>query len=301
MKDLIIRPLTASEEPLFESLAEPALVGPGAFGHHYGDRAARGEYRPEWTWIALRGRTVVARAAWWAGPDDDTPVVLDWFDFTDPGAAVQLLRTAPLRTEYCLRLPAGWRDTPAVSQAAQARITTAQAAGLTLLVERYNYRWTPERGMPARPGRLEFRPEPDDAVILDVFRRVHKDSLDAHARRAITASGLDAAAQEDLDNLRWMPSPREWWRLACTPGGDLVGLTAPCRNYHDPVIGYIAVVPEHRGHGYAYDLLAEATHLLVGEGADRIVADTDVTNTPMAATFAKARYPVIEHRIYFTY
>ena len=79
-------------------------------------------------------------------------MVLDWFDFTDPGAAVQLLRTAPLRTGYCLRLPAGWRDTPAVSQAAQARITTAQSAGLTLLVERYTYRWTPERGMPARPG-----------------------------------------------------------------------------------------------------------------------------------------------------
>jgi RimJ/RimL family protein N-acetyltransferase len=80
-----------------------------------------------------------------------------------------------------------------------------------------------------------------------------------------------------------------------------VGLTAPCRNYHDPVIGYIAVVPEHRGHRYAYDLLAEATHLLVSEGADRIVADTDVTNTPMSATFAKARYPVTEHRIDFTY
>ncbi|GAA5185569.1 hypothetical protein GCM10023322_29870 [Rugosimonospora acidiphila] len=24
-----------------------------------------GEYRPEWTWIALRDGTVVARAAWW--------------------------------------------------------------------------------------------------------------------------------------------------------------------------------------------------------------------------------------------
>lgn len=301
MKDLVIRPLTAGEEPLLESLAEPALVGPAAFGHRYGDRVASGEYRPEWTWIALRGKRVVAGAAWWAGPGDDTPVVLDWFDFTDSGAAAQLLRTVPLRTEYCLRLPAGWRDTPAVSQAARARITAAQAAGLTSLAERYHYRWTPERGMPARPGRLEFRPEPDDEVILGVFRRVHQGSLDAHARRAIAASGLDAAAQEDLDTLRWMPSPRDWWRLAYAPGGDLVGLTAPCRNYHDPVIGYIAVVPEHRGHGYAYDLLAEATHLLVSEGADRIVADTDVTNTPMAATFAKARYPVIEHRIYLTW
>jgi GNAT superfamily N-acetyltransferase len=151
MMDLVIRPLAAGEEPLFESLADPGLVGPGAFGSRYSDMAARGEYRPEWTWIASREGTVVARAAWWAGPDDDTPVALDWFDFTDP------------------------------------------------------------------------------------------------------------------------------------------------------VIGYIAVVPERRGHGYAYDLLAEATHFLVTEGADRIVAGTDVTNTPMAAAFTKAGYPVAQHRIDFTY
>jgi hypothetical protein len=154
MNDLVIRPLSASEEPLFDSLAQPALVGSGAFGHRYGDRIASGEYRPEWTWIALRGATVVARAAWWAGPDDDGPEVLDWLDFTDADAAARLLRTVPLRTEYCLRLPAGWRDAPDVGQAARARIAAAQAAGMTVLVERYNYRWTPERGMPARSGRL---------------------------------------------------------------------------------------------------------------------------------------------------
>jgi RimJ/RimL family protein N-acetyltransferase len=301
MTDLVIRPLTAGEELLFDSLAGPALVGREAFGDRYADGAARGEYRPEWTWVALRGETVVARAAWWAGPRDDTPRALDWLDFTDPDAAVQLLRTAPLRTEYSLPLPAGWRDSPAVSQAARARIAVAEAAGMTLLVERYDYRWTPECGLPARPGRLEFRPEPDDAAILDVLRRVHQGSLDAHARRAVAASGLDAAAREDLELLLWMPSPREWWRLACTPGGDLVGLTVPCRNHYDPVVGYVAVLPEYRGHGYAYDLLAEATHLLVSEGADRIVASTDVTNTPMAASFAKAGYPVTQHRIDLSY
>jgi RimJ/RimL family protein N-acetyltransferase len=301
MTDLVIRPLTAGEEPLFESLASSALVGRGAFGDRYADMAAHGEYRPEWSWVALRGETVVARAAWWAGPDDAQPVALDWLDFTDPGAAVRLLRTAPLRTEYSLPLPAGWRDSPAVAREAQARIAAAEAAGMTVLVERYRYRWTPECGLPARPGRLEFRPEPDDAVILDVCRRVLRDSLDAHARRAVATSGPDAAAREDLDILLWMPSPREWWRLAYTPDGDLVGLTVPCRNYSDPVVGYVAVLPEHRGHGYAYDLLAEATHLLVGEGADRIVANTDVTNTPMAATFAKAGYPITQHRIDLTY
>jgi RimJ/RimL family protein N-acetyltransferase len=134
-------------------------------------------------------------------------------------------------------------------------------------------------------------------VILDLFRRIHQGTLDAHARRAVARSGLDAAAQEDLDILRWMPSPREWWRLAYTPGGELVGLAAPSRTYNDPAVGYIGVVSEHRGHGYAYDLLVEVTHLLAAEGVDRIVAGTDTTNTPMVATFAKAGYPVDQERI----
>ncbi|WP_158889403.1 GNAT family N-acetyltransferase [Amycolatopsis anabasis] len=293
MTDLVIRPLRAGEEHLFDALPDPGLVGFAAFGGRYDKQ----NYRPEWTWVALRGDTVVARAAWWGGPDDDEPVTLDWFDFTDADAGTALLRTAPLPTEYELRLPPGWRDDPAVRAAAEARIGAAGRAGLTPLVERYRYRWTREHGLPPRPRRLEFRPEPDDSVILDVFRRLHRGSLDAHARRTIAASGLDAAAREDLGYLRWMPSPRDWWRLAYSPAGDLVGLAAPCHHYSDPVIGYIGVVPEHRGHGYAYDLLVEATHLLVEHGADRIVAGTDVTNTPMAAAFAKAGYPVEQHRI----
>jgi RimJ/RimL family protein N-acetyltransferase len=294
--DLVIRPLAAGEEPLFDSLADPGLVGPGALGRRYSDGIARGTYRPANTWVALRDGVVVARAAWWGRPEQGTPAVLDWFDFTDQEAAVQLLRAAPGAAEYCLALPPGWRGQPAVAQAAQARITAAEAVGMTLLVERYGYRWTPACGLPARPGRLEFRPEPDDDVILDVFRRVHRGSLDAHAQRAMASSGLDAAAAEDLEILRLMPAPREWWRLA-TADGDVVGLTVPSRNYTDPVIGYVAVLPEQRGHGYSYDLLVEATHLLVAEGADRIIANTDVTNLPMAATFAKAGYPVSDHRI----
>jgi len=293
---LVIRPLTAGEAPLFNSLADAALVGPAAFGARYSEIAARGNYRPANTWVALRDGAVVARAAWWGRPQDEAPVVLDWFDFTDLDAAVQLLRAAPGPAEYSLALPPGWRDRPAVAEAAQARITAAEAVGMTPLVERYGYRWTPACGLPARPGRLEFRPEPDDDVILDLFRRVHQGSLDAHARRVIEESGLDAAAAEDLEILRLMPSPREWWRLAAADG-EVVGLTVPSRNYTDPVIGYVAVLPGHRGHGYAYDLLVEATQLLVAEGADRIVANTDVTNPPMAATFAKAGYPVTDHRI----
>jgi hypothetical protein len=148
MSGLVIRPLTVGEEPLFDSLAGPALVGPAAFGARYADIVARGNYRPAFSWVALRDGAVVARAAWWARPQDDAPAVLDWFDFTDQDAAVELLRTATGPAEYSLALP------------------------------------------------------PD-----------------------------------------------------------------------------------------------EATHLLVAEGADRIIANTDVTNAPMAATFAKAGYPVTDRRI----
>lgn len=297
MSELVIRPLTAGEEQLFESLCDPGLAGPAAFNHTYADGAAKGHYRPEWTWVALLDGVVLARAAWWGGPDDDQPVVLDWFDFTHADAATRLLRESGHRTGYRLRLPADWRERPEARAAGRARIDAATAAGLTLLVERYRYCWTPDCGLPERPGRLEFRPEPDDVVILDVFRRIHWGTLDAHTRRVMAESGIDAAAKEDLDFLLWFPSPRGWWRLAYTPDGDLVGLSVPALNYSGPVIGFIGVLPEHRGHGYAYDLLVEATHVLVANGANQVVAATDVPNTPMAATFAKVGYPITERMV----
>ncbi|MDT7797001.1 MAG: hypothetical protein QOI78_434 [Actinomycetota bacterium] len=293
MTDLVVRPLEAGEENLFTSLPDPGLVGRGLLGKDYREA----DYRPGRTWVALRDDVVVARAAWWSGPEDEEPIALDWFDFTDFDAAVHLLTTAPFRVEYSLTTPPAWQDDPAVAHEVNVRVEAAEKAGYRKLVERYRYSWTPENGLPERPGRLEFRPEPDDEVILDVFRKVNADSLDAHVRRTVAEHGVEAAAQEDLDIMRWMPAPREWWRLAYTREGDLVGFALPSRNYHDPVIGYIAVVPEQRGHGYAYDLLVEATHDLVAYGADRIVAATDVPNVPMAKAFAKAGYPVTQHRI----
>jgi RimJ/RimL family protein N-acetyltransferase len=294
---VVIRALAPGEEALFESLPDPGLVGFAAFGDTFAEMAAKGEYRPEWTWIALRDNVVVARAAWWGGPDDVEPKALDWFDFTDEQAAVQLLREAPLHAEYSLKLPPDWRETPEVRAEAEARLAAASAAGMKILVERYRYLWTPECGLPDRPGRLEFRPQPDDAVILDVFRQINTGSLDAHVRRTIATDGLEVSAQQQLDFLRWMPSPRDWWRLAYTPDGDLVGMAMPCRHYSDPVVGYIGVVPAHRGNGYAYDLLVETTRLLVAQGAERIVAGTDIGNFPMAAAFAKAGYAIEQNRI----
>ncbi|MFE3641169.1 GNAT family N-acetyltransferase [Streptomyces sp. NPDC059169] len=291
MTDLVIRALSERDADLFDTLPDPLGTGRAL---------ARATHRPEWKRVALRDGGVVARAAWWGGADDPSPVLLNWFDVAEgeEEAGAELLRTSPFQVEYELILPAGWREDPALAAAAEARLRAAKAAGMEVLVERFQYRWTPERGLPERPGRLEFRPEPDDDAILDVLRRVHTGTLDAHARRAIAEGGLDQAAQEELDFFRWCPSPREWWQLAYTREGELVGLHIPAHNPSGPCIGFIGVVPEQRGRGYAYDLLVECTHVLARHGAEFVAGATDQHNFPMAGNFTKAGHPVVQERIH---
>ncbi|MER5969882.1 GNAT family N-acetyltransferase [Streptomyces sp. NPDC002055] len=299
MTELVIRPLTAGETPLFTSLPDPGLVGRAVLGDTYGMAADGGQYRPEWTWVALRDGVVVARAAWWAKPGDDEPIALDWFDFTDHEAAVQLLCAAPLHAEYSLLLPPGWRDEPDVRAAAEARTAAAEAAGLRKLVERYRYTWTPDCPLPERTGRLECRPEPDDDGIRGVVRRIQQGSLDAHDLNDIATHGRAGAVEELLTVLSRLPSPRDWWRVAYDAAGEMVGFHVPARHPSGHCIGFIGVLPEQRGHGYAYDLLVECTQDLVARGATRIVAATDRGNFPMAEHFATAGYPVSEERVDF--
>ncbi len=83
------------------------------------------------------------------------------------------------------------------------------------------------------------------------------------------------------------------------PEGDLAGIHIPAHNPSGPCIGFIGVVPEQRGHGYARDLLAECTHYLAERGAEFIAAATDQGNFPMAAHFANAGYPVVRERVNF--
>jgi RimJ/RimL family protein N-acetyltransferase len=292
MTALVIRALDESTAHEFDSLPDPLGV---AAAHPLT------VHRPDWQRVALRDGRIVARAAWWGGPDDAEPIAVDRFDFADgeEAAGAELLRSVPWRTDMDFSLPPGWREDPAVRAAVEARFAAARAAGYELLVERFKYRWTPDCGLPERPGRLLFAAEPDDAVFFDALCRIHSATLDAHTLKSVAEGGVEKAAQEELDFFRWCPSPRAWWQVARTPDGELAGIHIPARNHQAPIVAFIGVVPEQRGHGYAYDLLTECTHFLVEQGADRIVADTDQGNLPMAAHFAKAGYPVTRERVNF--
>ncbi|MFF4315532.1 GNAT family N-acetyltransferase [Streptomyces sp. NPDC001507] len=293
MTDPVIRTIDDSTDHLFDTLPDPLRMR---------ERHRTAGFRADWKRVALRDGRVVARAAWWGAPGATEPLLINWFDVAEgeEEAGAELLRSAPWRVEELeLDLPTGWRETPAVRTAAETSFSAARKAGFELLVERYNYRWTPEYGLPERPGRLVFTPEPDDGVFFDALRRIHSVTLDTHARRAVEQGGVDQAAQEEMDFFHWMPSPREWWQIGRTPDGEPVGIHIPGRNPGGPCIGFIGVLPEQRGHGYAYDLLVECTRFLAEQGAEFIAAATDQGNTPMAAHFARAGYPVARERVNF--
>jgi RimJ/RimL family protein N-acetyltransferase len=179
------------------------------------------------------------------------------------------------------------------------RLDAARRAGLTHELERLRYEWVPAAGVPEQAGRLTFRPEPDDEVFVELFRRVLAGTLDATSRKEAEAAGARTQANQDVAFYRdHMSGQRSWWRVAETPAGELAGFGVPSRNTDFPVVGYLGVLPEHRGRRYVDEILAEVTRILVADaGAATIRADTDLENLPMAAAFERCGYRVTGRRL----
>ncbi|MFI5979421.1 GNAT family N-acetyltransferase [Streptomyces sp. NPDC051555] len=307
---MIFRPTHASDLDRLLPLIVTDAAG-GMTADTYTTRLTAGEYRPEWTWVAEDGAggAPLALAVWWGGPDDALPNALDGL-FVDrstgsatehtslaaellaAGHAAYAASGADAAPDYHLSLPGDWRERPDVVEAVTWRREAARRAGLPVSLERLRYEWTPQFGLPEPRGRLVFAAEPDDEVFVDLFRRVLTDSLDTDSTKEAESMGAEAQARGDVEFYRdTMPGDRSWWRVARTPEGEPVGFGLPSRNHAFPVVGYLGVVPEHRGRGYADEILAEITRILVVETApEKVRADTDLTNVPMAAAFERVGY-----------
>ena len=324
------RPATAADLDQVTALIVPDPASP-LTADGYRRRLGTGEYRPEWTWVAEASGDVRAAAIWWGRADDTRPDVLDSL-LAAPGLprdqraevaggllarAHATFRRDSSRTDpaYHMFLPSDWRSRRDVTAALSWRWQAALAAGLTEELERLRFVCYPGHGVPKpqpgqpqigktkpghfQPGRLMFRREPNDEVFAELFRRVLTGTLDATTRNTAAVAGAAASARADVVFYRdQMRGDRGWWLVASTPDGEPVGFGVPSRNSDVAVVGYIGVLPEHRGRGYIDDILAETTRVLVTEaGAGVIHADTDLANRPMAAAFERAGYVNTSRRV----
>ncbi|MER5636257.1 GNAT family N-acetyltransferase [Kitasatospora sp. NPDC002227] len=199
--------------------------------------------------------------------------------------------------EYQLMLPPGWEADASVVAQVEWRRAAAASAGLTRELERLRFEWRrPGAVPPPADGRLRFGPASDE-VFRELFASVAVGSLDDFTQRDVARCGISEHARETLDYYRSLPGNRSWWRVARTAEGQLAGFVIPSANDGGPVVGYLGVLPALRGHGLADELVAEATRSHAARGADRVRADTDSLNAPMAAAFLRAGYRVTAARL----
>ena len=261
-------------------------------------------FRPEWTWIAEDEGCIVARAVWWGQPDSTRPLVLDclWTDASTgdrASLAARLLAAAHrsfqehrgLQPEvFRMTMRNDWRTDPGTRDAVAWRREAAATVGFTHAVERLRFEWRPACGVPEADDRLVLVAEPDDEKMLDIFRRIGDDSLDDETRKSRARMSPEEVAQREMDFYLGAPGDRDWWRAVYQADGALVGLAIPSATPYNPNVGYLGVVPEMRGRGYARIILDAITRSHANRGAERITATTDLGNFPMAAAFRESGY-----------
>src|SRR5690606_16896110 len=185
---------------------------------------------------------------------------------------------------YTVGLPRDWRDDAQAFRAATWRREAVSDVGLTRSLERRQYAWTPESGIPSSSTRVAFR-QGSDNDFVELFREAARGSLDVETRLALETMDEIDQARGDVAFYEGCPGERDWWRVGSDAEGVHMGFIVPSATPYHRIVGYHGVLQAHRGKGLVDDLLAEVTRIHAAAGAERITATTDLTNLPMAAAF----------------
>lgn len=300
-----IRAIGPDELPAFVATATPA-EHVEAVSLYVRDLLSKGAMRTDWCYLLLEEGRPVGRVAFWTLPGSPRPsdlVLLDlaWADEHARtygtallGYAARMARTLGTgELDHVLDMPAQW---PQWQHHLERRVALLEDCGFILRRETYRFELDPRRSAP-RTGKtasaaLTFRPlrKVGKDSFLDAIRRVSSGTLDARIAAQQRAAGPFAQAQSLFATLAAMTHEPDWWELAYTHDGNLVGLIVPVEAPSAAMIGYIGVVPEHRGRGHVDTLLARGTATLARAGAALIRADADMANTPMIRAFGRVGY-----------
>ena len=159
--------------------------------------------------------------------------------------------------------------------------------------------WTPRCKAPEAASKLTFHAT-DAGWLEQAMATVMNSSSDESDQAAVAELGSIGAAKEllavDTDHFELRP---DWWVHASNEAGERVGFVLPVilkpeRYWKDgkaqATIYYMGILPNHRGKGYAADLLNQATRVFIGADCWRIFCDTGSRNEPMLQALRTAGY-----------
>jgi RimJ/RimL family protein N-acetyltransferase len=257
--------------------------------------------RAEWCVLGLEEGAPAARAALWSMPGESVPtdVVLidtDWSqEDLSEGRAV-LARVHALATElgadslsHSVDSPPG---APQYQDDEEARIRLLAASGYELLRDGLRWIFSSSSAVEDSRQRVSFRALPvvGEETFVAAMAATYEGTRDSWITRTIEERGTLGAAQSDFVEYQAMEHRPEWWELAYTDDGELAGVIMAARNPGSAVIGFVGVVPEQRGRGFAVDLVRRGTEVLVEGGATEIRGDCDRDNVGMVKAFERAGY-----------
>jgi hypothetical protein len=296
---MVIRPIRRDELAAFAAFSDQAERN-AALATFLDNWLAGGQTRLDWLIVAEDNGAFVGRVAYTTERGLAHPHYMVFFDvpWEHPAFGLQdelFQRSLALvggdrisQLEYYLDTPSERVPNPDALTAALNRF------GFALTLERVRIEWTSTSTLPEPAHRFVFRTleEVGDEAFIAAMARVSEGTLDSHMRQRCAEIGTLAEACEHFQDeqrfqAHWEP---QWWQLAYTEEGQLVGLVMPAENTSWPNIGYIGVVPEQRGHGYVDELIIRGTRTMQVAGATRVIADTDVGNVPMADAFRRCGY-----------
>lgn len=132
-------------------------------------------------------------------------------------------------------------------------------------------------------SKLTYRSwrEGDEPLFLEMIEQVSYQNLDSSILQSIHSLGRKKAAHELYEELRRTSFKSDLW-LVFYQGNTLVGFCIlSLIASHITGIGYIGVLPAHRGHRYAKEILKGALTTCYKHDIMCLIDDTDSNNVPM--------------------
>jgi RimJ/RimL family protein N-acetyltransferase len=303
-----IRPICREELEAFANLSDRIDLNKH-FLAYLTEMLASGYIRPEWCFVAEEAGKFIGRIVYWSLPSLEKPVVVDILEvaasenYLEVGLNLLQHSLTQLQLQSNDSIEYKIDSLSSDFTSLQKRIDLFEHFGFSLKRETIRFEWKDIQSQIMSSNRLKFRAfdEVSEDAFINAIMEVSSQSLDNSILQNRGRLGKEQDAREHFRLLKAFKYQANWWQLAYTREDNFVGLIMPTENDGGAIIGYIGVVPEHRGKGYVNDLLQQGTLTHKSNGAVRICGDVDINNVPMICAFQRAGYKQFASRRQYHY